>query len=183
MWVFVSHSGVKDPLHGVLATIGSEVVDVQPIHGARPVAGVSVHVIKLVPDMIHKMQRHKMTVMRHQTNPPNLEGRTSMKHDWCELMKSSVKLNLDRDFNDELPACFWNLDVADSHLQMTKLTGGTLNSSGQIFVKTIDVGILPSQQVFVVELQGHRAEGPEGRLRDKDSVATVKFDDLIAKAL
>ncbi len=83
MWVSVSHSGVEDPLHGVLATIGPEVVDVQSIDGARPVACVPVHVIKLVPDLIHKMQGHEMTVMRHQTNPPNLEGQASMKHDWC----------------------------------------------------------------------------------------------------
>ncbi len=74
MWVSVSHSGVEDPLHGVLAAIGPEVVDVQPIDRTRPVACVSVHVIKLVPDLVHKMQRHKMTVMGHQTNPPNLKG-------------------------------------------------------------------------------------------------------------
>ena len=183
MWISVSHSCVEDPLHGVLATIGPEVVDVQPIHWARPVASVSVHVIELVPDMIHKMQRHKMTVMRHQTNPPNLEGRASMKHDWCELMKSGVELDLDRDFDDELPAFLRDLDVADSHLQVAKFTGSALNSPGQIFVKTIDVGVLPRQPVFVVELQGHRVKGPEGRLRKEDSVSTVKHDDFISKAL
>ncbi len=53
MGISVCHSGIKDPLHGVLATVGLEVVDIEPIDGAGPVASVPIHVVKLVPDLVH----------------------------------------------------------------------------------------------------------------------------------